>query len=225
MRVRSKKVEQGEATREALLATARELFGDRGYAETSLDEIARAAGVTKGALYHHFSGKEELFRRVFETVKKELSLQAFPITAPHNDTDIWPYLVERCRAYIEAHTEPRARRIVLLDGRSVLTWDDWYRIEREHGVVMLRGALRGAMHRRIIAPQPLQALAMILVGALNEACMLVANADDRAGALDQAVAIVGRLLEGLKPRAADDPGASAAPQGDPVPGYDQARRG
>jgi AcrR family transcriptional regulator len=194
---RSKKVEHGEATRHALVAAAREMFGDRGYADTSLDEIVRRAGCTKGALYHHFSGKRDLFRAVFEAVKKELSQQAFPVQVARDD--IWGDLLSRCRSFIEAHVEPRVQRIVLLDARSVLSWEEWHRVESEYGVVMLRGGLRRAVHRRVIAPQPLQALAAILVGALGEACVLVANAADRERALDEAVAIIERLLGGLRP--------------------------
>jgi len=197
---KSKKIEQGDATREALLAAARGLFGDRGYAGTSLDEIARKAGVTKGAFYHHFSGKQELFLAVFEAVKKELSLAAFPMNVVQDNAAIWRDLISRCRAFIEAHTEPRVQRIVLIDARSVLSWHEWHKVETEHGVVALRGDLRRAMHRGIISPQPLNSLAMIVAGALSEACMLVANAADRSSALDEAVAIVERLLEGLRAR-------------------------
>ena len=200
MQSKSKKIDQGDATREALLMAARELFGARGYADTSLDEIVRGAGVTKGALYHHFSGKEELFRCVFETVKKELSSQVFPLTVGQDDAELWRDLIARCRTFIEGHTDPRVQRIVLLDARAVLTREAWHKIERDHGVVLLRSYLRRAMHRRIIQPLPLHALTMILTGALNEACLLVANASDRTSALNEANTIIEQLLEGLRPR-------------------------
>ncbi len=200
MQSKSKKIEQGDATREALLLAARELFGMRGYTETSLDEIVRTAGVTKGALYHHFAGKEELFRCAFELVKKELSYQVHPLTVGQDDAELWLDLLARCRRFIEAHTDPRVHRIVLLDARSVLTWAEWHKIENEYGVVMLRAGLRRAINRRIIQPLPLHALTMILTGALNEACMLVANAADRTSALDEASAIIEQLLEGLRQR-------------------------
>jgi AcrR family transcriptional regulator len=198
--VTSKKIEQGDATREALVAAARELFGTQGYAAASLDEIVRSAGVTKGALYHHFSGKQQLFHAVFKMVKKELSREAFPLDVANDD--VWSDLVSRCRAFIEKHTEPRVQRIVLIDARSVLSWDDWHRIDSEYGVVMLRGALRRAMHRGIIDPQPLHSLALMLGGALAEGCILVATAENREGAITEAVGIIERLLEGLRPRRA-----------------------
>src|SRR5688500_10652867 len=97
MQRKSKKIEQGDATREALLVAARELFGMQGYAETSLDVIVRRAGVTKGALYHHFAGKEALFRGVFEAVTKDLSHQAFPLPVGHGETEDWSDLLARCQ--------------------------------------------------------------------------------------------------------------------------------
>src|SRR5262245_351541 len=96
---KSKKVEQGDATRDSLLLAARQLFGSQGFAATSLDEIVCSAGVTKGALYHHFSGKQELFFHVFKAVRQELSLQVFPIAVEHND--IWSDLILRCRNFVE----------------------------------------------------------------------------------------------------------------------------
>ena len=106
-----------------------------------------------------------------------------------------------------------SRRIVLLDARSVLTWDEWHKIENEYGVVMLRAGLRRAINRRIIQPLPLHALTLILTGALNEACMLVANAADRTSALDEASAIIEQLLEGLRLRVPAGPDGAGSEDG------------
>ena len=134
-------------------------------------------------------------------MKKELGLQAFPIALANDD--VWSDLMSRCRTFIERHTEPRVQRIVLIDARSVLTWDEWHKVEREYGVVMLRAGLRRVMHRGIIEPQPLNTLATLLGGALSEACMLVANAEDRASAIDEAMSVIEHLLKGLWPRGED----------------------
>lgn len=217
MTVESRKAVQGRATREALLEAARAEFGARGYAETGVEEIVRRAGVTKGAFYHHFSGKEELFLRVFEQVKKELSRAAFithvdhePFAAPgapprrlrpfveQDNEEVWQGLVERCRRYVELHTDPQSYRIVLVDAPWVLTWEDRQRIEGEEGVILLRAGLRRAMRRGLVAPLPLRVLAVILSGALNEACRLVANASDRKQALDEVMTVVERMLGGLR---------------------------
>lgn len=198
--VKSRKVAQGQATREALLAAARELFGARGYAETSLEHIVLAAGVTKGALYHHFGGKEEVFRAVFRSVKQQLSrVVGESQWAP----EPWTALLAGCRTFIEAHTDPGVQRIVLLDARAVLSWEAWRDVDSQYGTVVLRSGLRRAINHGFIEPQPLNALATILSGALTEACMLVANATDEEAARVEAIEIVERLLEGLRaaPRA------------------------
>lgn len=198
--VKSRKVAQGEATRQALLDAARELFGAQGYAETSLEQIVAAASVTKGALYHHFGGKEQLFREVFRSVKQELSRV---VAAAQWNPDPWTALLAGCRTFIEAHTDPRLQRIVLLDGRAVLSWEAWHEVDSEYGTVILRSALRRAINHGLIELQPLNSLATILSGSLTEACMLVPNAEDPAAARREAIAIVDRLLQGLRvsPRA------------------------
>lgn len=186
---------QGEATREALTGAARDLFGTRGYAETSLDAIVAAAGVTKGALYHHFSGKEELFAAVFEQVKRELSARIAPAL---QTKDPWTGIVDACRTYIEIHTDPTVERIVLLDARAVLKPDAWRRVDGQWGAVMFRGAFRRAMNRGVFVALPLNTLAMIVTGALAEACLLVADADDPEAARTEALRVVVQLLEGLR---------------------------
>lgn len=193
--VKSRKVAQGEATRKALLDAARDLFGARGYAETSLDQIVAAAGVTKGALYHHFGGKEQLFREVFRSVKQELSRV---VAAAQWQPDPWEALLAGCRTFIEAHTDPGLQRILLLDGRAVLSWEAWHEVDSEYGTVILRSALRRALNHGLIEPQPLKSLATILSGSLTEACMLVANAEDPGAARREAVAIVERVVQGLR---------------------------
>ncbi|MEZ5934792.1 MAG: TetR/AcrR family transcriptional regulator [Alphaproteobacteria bacterium] len=186
-----------DTTRDALLAAARNLFGRQGYAETSLDEIVTTAGVTKGALYHYFSNKQQLFFHVFMDVRRELSREVFPIDVENND--VWNDLLRRCRNFIEKHTQPQVQRIVLIDARSVLSWDDWHKVDSEYGIVLLRAGLRRAMHHGIIETHPLNSLALMLVGAMNEACMFVINAEDRDAALEEAVTIMARLLQGLRP--------------------------
>lgn len=213
----SKKVAQGNVTRDALVAAAREEFGAGGYSATSVDDIVLRADVTKGAFYHHFAGKKELFLRVFENVKRELSRAAFvthvehePFAPPREgprrlhpsvdqtDAELWNQLVERCRRFIELHTDPHLQRIVLVDARWVLTWEERQRVERKHGVVLLRADLRRAMRRGLVDRLPLRALALLLTGALDEACMLVGNAAERDKALSDAMAVIERFLEGLR---------------------------
>jgi AcrR family transcriptional regulator len=191
----SLKVAQGEATRDALLKAARELFGSNGYAETSLDAIAGAAGVTKGAVYHHFSGKEELFALVFEQVKRELSSHLAQVL---QGADPWESLVSACRTYVETHTDPAVQRIVLLDARSVLSHEDWRKVDSQWGAVIFRAAFRRAVSREIVVPLPLETLALIVTGALAEACLIVANSQDPAAARAEALSVIEQLLQGLR---------------------------
>src|SRR5579863_3038420 len=114
MEVKDKRVAQGGATRAALLEAARDLFGTQGYAATSTEEIVVRAGVTKGALYHHFADKESLFRAVFEQVQREVSDQA---VVEFLQPDAWEALVAGCRLWLDGHLDPSVRQIVLSDAR------------------------------------------------------------------------------------------------------------
>jgi AcrR family transcriptional regulator len=200
--VGDKRVAQGDATRAALLRAARELFGDQGYADTSNDEIVARAGVTKGALYHHFTGKEDLFRAVFEQVQHEVSDEA---VAEFLRPDSWEALVRGCALWIDAHLDPSVRRIVLQDARAVLGWDDVRAIENRFGAVALRGALRKATHAGVIERQPLRPLALLLMGALGEGCLYIADAADQDAARAEVGELIVRMLSAFRTRSGDSP--------------------
>lgn len=203
------------ATRATLLDAARDLFGRQGYAATSLQSIVEAAGLTKGAAYHHFDDKQDLFLHVFEQVQRQIGRQAFVVHLDDEDgagtdagavrdlssetnREVWRHLERGCRTYLELHMEAEVQRIVLIDGRAVLPWDDWHRVHHDHGVVLLRADLRRAMSRHIIRDVPLRPLATMLAGALHEACITITNAQDRDRALDDAMGIVRHFLTGLR---------------------------
>jgi AcrR family transcriptional regulator len=186
---------QGDATRLALVVAARDLFGEGGYAATSIDEVASRAGVTKGAFYHHFGGKADLFQEVYEQVKREVSDQ---VVSVFNEPDHWKAVIGGCQLMIDAQLDPAVRRIALHDARSVLGWDVVRQIESRYGAVGIRGALRKAMNGGVIERQPLRPLALLLAGALSEACFYVADADDPAAAREEVGRLIERILEGLK---------------------------
>jgi AcrR family transcriptional regulator len=190
-----KRVAQGAGTREVLVAAARKLFGRQGYAATSVEEIVEDAGVTKGALYHHYADKEARFRAVFEQVQREVSDAA---VAQFLLPDSWEALIAGCRLWVDAHSDPAVRQIVLIDARVVLGWETARSIETRFSTVALRGALRKAMHAGVIERRPLRPLALMLIGALSEACLFVAEADDPAEASEQVSEIVTGLLSGLR---------------------------
>jgi AcrR family transcriptional regulator len=193
MNVKRTQSERSEATREALIGAARALFAERGYAGVGTEEIVRAAGVTRGALYHHFAGKRELFEAVYERVEVELAQR---IAAGALDAGAEsPVAAMRAGAemFLQACTEPEAQRIALLDGPSVLGWDRWREIAAEHGLGLIEATLRAAIEAGAIAEQPVRPLAHVLMGALDEAAMLVARAEDP----ERMRAEVGRTLDTL----------------------------
>lgn len=210
----SRRVEQGDATRRALMSSARASFGTSGYGSTSIQSIVDDAGVTKGAFYHHFDGKQQIFAKVFEDVHREIGRRAFVVhldeersasgqprvrdLASEPNSKVFAHLISGCRTYLEAHTRSDVQRIVLLDGRAVLSWEEWHRIHNDHSVVLLRADLRRAIRRRILRPLPLSLLATMLAGALNEGCIAIANADDPDDVIADAMSVVAEILEGLR---------------------------
>jgi AcrR family transcriptional regulator len=194
--VKSKKTQQGEATRHALLDAARRLFGKHGYTTTSIDDVAHAAKVTKGALYHHYSGKQELFAAVYEQVKREVSERA---ATAFLEPDPWENLYAGCHAMLDAHLEPPVQRILLHDAQAVLDADTIRRVENRYGAVVLRGALRSAIRAGVVQPLPLKTLALMLTGAIIEGCMAIADAEDPNQARADVGNVLTSLLEGLRP--------------------------
>lgn len=192
---RDKRVAQGEVTRSALIDAALELFGNQGYGNTSTDEIVTRAGVTKGALYHHFRGKDGLFRAVFEQVQQDVSDQA---VAEFLGPDSWKALVSGCDLWVRAHLDASVRRIVMQDARAVLGADEVRAIENRYGVVALRGALRKAMHAGVLERQPLRPLALLLIGALSEGCFYIADESDPAAAQIEVADLITRMLSAFR---------------------------
>ena len=197
MNVKSKKVQQGEATRQALLDAACALFGEHGYTATSIDDVAHAANVTKGAFYHHYAGKQELFAGVYEQVKREVSERA---ATAFLEPDPWEKLYAGCHAMLDAHLDPPVQRILLHDAQAVLDADTIRRVENRYGAVVLRGALRSAIRAGVVQPLPLKTLALMLTGAIIEGCMVIADAEDRTQARADVGNVLTSLLEGLRPR-------------------------
>ncbi|HEV7678432.1 MAG TPA: TetR family transcriptional regulator [Candidatus Dormibacteraeota bacterium] len=205
------RVAQGQETRSELLVAARRLFGEQGYAATSLDDIAARAGVTKGALYHHFRGKADLFQAVFEQVKSEVADQ---VVAVFNEPDHWHALTGGCQLMIDTQLDPAVRRIALHDARSVLGWETVRAIETRYGAVGIRGALRKAMQGGVIERQPPRPLSLLISGAVAEACFYVADAADPAIAREEVGMLLERMLEGLRSRPTDQSAPAAATERD-----------
>src|SRR5215470_5176370 len=132
----SRKAEQSRETQDRLLRAARQLFTERGYAGTAMEDLVAKAGMTRGALYHQYADKRDLFRAVFEAVESELGQQL--AVAVGSETDPWQMLRAGARAFLAAATEPSIRQIVLIDGPAVLGWEEWRRIDSQHSLGMVR---------------------------------------------------------------------------------------
>lgn len=190
---RRTQAERSEGTRDALIAAARPLFAEHGYAGVSTEEIVRAAGVTRGALYHHFGGKRDLFEAVYERVERELAERIASGALSGGAAAPLDAMRAGAEMFLQACTEPEAQRIALLDGPAVLGWDRWREIAAEHGLGLIEATLRAAVDAGAIAEQPIRPLAHVLMGALDEAAMLVARAEDP----EQMREDVGRTLDSL----------------------------
>jgi len=194
---RRTQVERSEATRAALTHAARRLFAERGFAGVGTEEIVRVAGVTRGALYHHFADKRELFEAVYEQLETELAERIATGALEANASSPLQAMLAGAEMFLAACTEPDVQRIVLLDGPSVLGWDRWREIAAEHGLGLIEATLQAAVETGAIEPQPVRPLAHVLMGALDEAAMLVARAKDPETMRTEVGRTLGSLLDGL----------------------------
>ena len=198
--------ERSAATRAALVAAARPLFASRGYAGVATEELVRAAGVTRGALYHQFGGKEELFAAVFEQVEADVAEGIGRILAGGGGAaDPAGALRGGVAAWLDAVDDPEIQRIVLIDAPAVLGWDRWREVALRYAGGMVQAVLQAAMDAGQLTPRPVEPLAHVLLGALDEAALYVAQAADRGSARAAVEDAVLAILAGLG-TGADGPG-------------------
>jgi AcrR family transcriptional regulator len=191
---RTKHTERSEATRAALMAAARPLFAQRGFAGVGTEEIVRAAGVTRGALYHQFRDKQELFAAVFEQLEAELAQRVAAAGAAAGTSDPLAALRAGTDAWLDACTEPEVQRIVLLDAPAVLGSERSREIGLSYHLGLVEIALQAAIDAGKLTPQPVRGLAHVLIGAVDEAALYVATADDQAAARAEVGAVLDRVL-------------------------------
>lgn len=189
--------ERSEATRSALIAAARPLFAEHGYAGLSAGEIVAGAGLTRGALYHHFGGKKELFAAVVEQVEAELTQRIAEVALAQEDP--FDQLRTGLAMFLEACTEPEVQRISMIDAPAVLGWEAWREMGMRYGLGIIKVGLQLAMDRGDIDPLPLDPLAHVLLAAVDEGAMLVARSAEPEQAREEMAATFERLLEGLRP--------------------------
>jgi AcrR family transcriptional regulator len=188
------RAQQKDQTRQALISQARRLFATNGYAGVALAEIVQSAGVTKGALYHHFGGKTELFRAVLEEVQQEVAQQVSAVA--ESKVDPWEQFLAGCEEFLAASTGPERQRIMLIDGPAVLGWNEWRAMDEAGSAQHLAEALTALAESGIITPQPIAPLTHLLSGAMNEAALWLATSGSPQDLADTTAALR-RLLESL----------------------------
>lgn len=192
---RRTQAERTASTKAALLGAARRLFAEQGYAATGREQIVEAAGVTRGALHHHYGGKEQLFRAVYEELEHEIMTKI--ATAAAGGTTPTQQLRLGTLAYLDAAMDPAVQRVCLIDGTSVLGWEVRAEISGNLALGMVQEVLQAAMDAGEIDAQPVEPLAHVLLAALHEAVLLVARSDDQAAARADVGEIMERMLARL----------------------------
>jgi AcrR family transcriptional regulator len=189
------RIEKGRATRDRVVEAARDAFGDRGYDATSIAEILDAAGVAKGALYHHFDSKAALFDAVLDQVVQELAQAA--ADRARRAPDPAAGLKAGCGAWLESTLDPAVQRIVLLDGAAVVGWARAREIDDRHTLSGMRRNLERLAEQRGGLDADVDLLAHMVLAAVNEAALFIARADDPRSALEVGRHAVEVLIERL----------------------------
>ncbi|MFD8500307.1 TetR/AcrR family transcriptional regulator [Amycolatopsis sp. NPDC059657] len=193
--MRSRRLDYSESTRSALVNSAVELFTKRGYAGTSLDEIAKRARVTKGALYHHFSGKQALFEAAFDSVESAVYGRLEKII---NGTDApWERALKALSGFIKSCLDPEYQRIAIHEAPVVMGWERWREAEDRCSFGLVRDTLKALIEAGEVDDVPVEITARLLFGALSSAAIEIASSADpkKVGAEIEAliVQLLGRL--------------------------------
>ena len=199
-------------TRQALVDAARKLFTEQGYAATGTEEIVAGARVTRGALYHHFSDKTDLFRVVMEQIAREVAerlidaelsrpaAQSSAQPSASSPADAWDEVRDGLHSYLDLCVETDDfQRIVLVEGPAVLGYEAWDELVARHGSNLLAEWLSRAVEQGRIDPVPIQPLTRLLIAMISESSLYIARADDRSAARDAMGTVLDRLLNGLEP--------------------------
>jgi AcrR family transcriptional regulator len=187
--------ERSRATRAALVTTARRLFAEHGYAQVPADQIVTAAGVTRGALYHHFADKQQLFCAVFEELEAEVTAEiAAAITAA---PDRSAGMVAGLGRFLDVCQRPEVAQIALTDAPAVLGWRTWRAIEARHGLGVITEGLQAAARDGLLVPAPVPVLAQLVLSAVIEAALLITHAADPKAARADAEQALLALLSGM----------------------------
>lgn len=190
------RIENGQKTVAHLVAIARKHFRTRGYSSTALEDIVKEAGMTRGAVYHHFNGKKGLFLAVFTDAQADIANRLIKIDKGR--LPIWDKFVLCNRIFLEACLDSELQQIVLIDAPAVLGWDTWRKIDEEKTLGILRSHLKELIDTGIIKPLPLEPLTHAISGANNEVLLWIAESDDPKKAFDEAWSAINEFLWSLQ---------------------------
>jgi AcrR family transcriptional regulator len=198
MEVKDGRVAQGEVTQRMLRDEARKLFAEKGYSGANTSELVQRAQVTKGALYHHFTNKRELYLAVVEDMESDLVERIEAAGAAVRDP--WKRLQAMCRAYLESCRDPSLARILVLEAPVVLGWKTWCNLEQKYEVAAFARCLKEAGAAGFTPggpPEGVETLAQVILGALTTGARVIATAADPDAARKQVEKTIQRLLAGL----------------------------
>jgi AcrR family transcriptional regulator len=196
---RRSQAERRAATRRALLGAGRELFAAEGYSGVSTEELVRRAGVTRGALYHHFEDKQDLFRVLIEEVEDELegAVMGAARAVLEDGRGVWEAYAAGFDAFLDECARPEVGRVLFVDGPSVLGWEEWHEIDARYALAQTEAGLRALVEAGLIEDRPVEPLARLLHGASIEAALYVASSRDTQRAKEEVRDAMGRLLGAL----------------------------
>jgi AcrR family transcriptional regulator len=191
MEVKDTRAAQGAQTQKQLRRQARKLFAQKGYSGANTNELVERAKVTKGALYHHFANKRELYQAVVEDMEQELVER---IEAAGGAKHPWERLSAMCRAYLDACIDPALPRMLVLEAPVVLGWKTWCNLEQKYEVAAFARCLQeaGGLH------EPAETLAQVVLGALTTGARVIATSDDPKAARAEVQKSIDRLIAGLR---------------------------
>lgn len=197
---RRTQAERTAATRALLVGAARKLFADKGFADVSTEAIVKAAGVTRGSLYHQFDDKAGLFAAVYEDVERDLVADIAQQIMVAQPPDPLEAMRAGARLFLDLCSAPDVQQIVLIDAPAVLGWDQWRAVGMKYGLGVIEGMLTHAIAEGVVAEQPVRPTAHVLLGALDEAALFVSRASDRDQARREMDAVCDRLINGIAGR-------------------------
>lgn len=197
---RRTQAERTAATRALLVGAARKLFADKGFADVSTEAIVKAAGVTRGALYHQFDDKAGLFAAIYEDVERDLVADIAQQIMVAQPPDPLEAMRAGARLFLDLCSAPDVQQIVLIDAPAVLGWDQWRAVGMKYGLGVIEGMLTHAIAEGVVAEQPVRPTAHVLLGALDEAALFVSRASDRDQARREMDAVCDRLINGIAGR-------------------------